>query len=202
MLFITAHDVFSQVVIKSTYKPISYDEMAKPVNEANAAFKKASDECFEYYEQAIGAYNKQNYTLANAYIKRAINLNKRYTGNLIDENNLKTLDNKIQIALKPKETETTQFRQGAISFKPFVGKKSKNLNDYIGQTLRLDVDFPVILWKKPLVNADEICKLPKDSKVFILDLTQDNTFVKVMVNSDIGYISATWILNYPVWVKH
>lgn len=76
----------SQITITSKFRPMTFEEMAKPLQMITAAYNKATKDFEEYYIKAITELetNNPNYKLVSYYYDKCIELNYQFKGHLFN----------------------------------------------------------------------------------------------------------------------
>lgn len=72
-------NLFSQV-INSRYDPFTYEELMRPIERQNNAFREAKSDLYYNIEKATKETQKGNYVMAEYYLRRAQNINIVYNG--------------------------------------------------------------------------------------------------------------------------
>ncbi|MBR4970186.1 MAG: hypothetical protein IKY58_00260 [Paludibacteraceae bacterium] len=72
-------NLFSQV-INSRYDPFTYEELMRPIERQNNAFREAESDFLYNMEMAIKETKRENYIMTEYYLRRAQNINLAYDG--------------------------------------------------------------------------------------------------------------------------
>lgn len=79
---------YGQVVINSTYKPMTYDEIAAPLIQAQRALEQAVETFDMYFTKALKAYREEDYETALYYYERCKEINRRFDNRIYDPDDL------------------------------------------------------------------------------------------------------------------
>jgi len=77
------------VVIKSSYKPMTYEQIAAPLQQAQRAYEQAVETFDLYFTKAMKAYKEEDYETALYYYERCWEINKKFDYNIYDAADLK-----------------------------------------------------------------------------------------------------------------
>lgn len=70
----------SQIIINSKYKPYTYEELMRPIERQNDAYREAERDFHYNMEMAIRETQRERYATAEYYLRRAQNINITYNG--------------------------------------------------------------------------------------------------------------------------
>ena len=172
----------AQLQIGSTFRPLSYEEMVRPIEAATQAFKEASYDLEEYWMKAVTEWENKNYKMSLFYFERCAKINRQFDYQICDQTaldkNISTLKN--YFAKKEAREKAAQAAQPAQNS---------------SSTVRLSNTFELPLRQAADVNSKMLTKLPPNAVVKIVEMPYNGFMVKVQYGSWIGYISKGWLPN-------
>lgn len=159
-------------VISSRFKPFSYEELMGPIRVAEEAYRRGVYDLEEAYVKGVDAMEKGNNKLALFYFKRCSEINQRFEYSICDQKELNSYIKSLS-----------------------SGSKSILNQESVPIELKLNNEWNISLYKSNSIISEKIVKIPPHSVVYVLELKEDDTFMKVRYKEWIGYISRQWLQN-------
>ena len=164
--------VNAQIVNNSKFRPMTYDEMVKPILLYQKAFEQAERDFEDAFVKAINEMNKENFHLSLFYFDRCSRINKRFNYEIYNQKQLESYI--LSVKQKAKNTKSTTAST-------------------IEQNIILRNSYSIPLRHANNVNSDTIIELPPFAKISILEKNDKDVFMKIKYNNYVGYISKGWL---------